>query len=97
MLIYCGLFDGIVNFWEWDINMKNGGVLKGYKFVVFCFFVVGNLLFSGFVDFGICVWRRLECGDGRGGDVGGGGGEYVCIVVLKGYVGLVKCMVVERD
>ncbi|CAG7883477.1 hypothetical protein BRARA_C04314 [Brassica rapa] len=96
-LVYCGSSDGTVNFWERDNNMKNGGVLKGHKLAVLCLVAAGSLLFSGSADLGIRVWRRPERGDGRGGDVGGGGGEHVCIAVLKGHAGPVKCMAVERD
>ncbi|KAJ4890238.1 Transducin/WD40 repeat-like superfamily protein [Raphanus sativus] len=88
MLIYCGSSDGTVNFWERDNNMKNGGVLKGHKLAVLCLFAAGNLVFSGSADLGIRVWRRPERR---------GGGEHVCVSVLTGHAGPVKCLAVERD
>ncbi|CAN8278574.1 unnamed protein product [Cochlearia groenlandica] len=88
-LVYCGSSDGTVNFWERDNSMKNGGVLKGHKLAVLCLVAAGNLLFSGSADLVIRVWRRPERG--------GGGGEHVCISVLTGHAGPVKCLAVERD
>ncbi|KAJ0253683.1 hypothetical protein HA466_0113250 [Hirschfeldia incana] len=90
MLIYCGSSDGTVNFWERDNNMKNGGVLRGHKLAVLCLYAAGNLLFSGSADLGIRVWRRPE-------RRGGGGGGHVCVSVLTGHAGPVKCLAVERD
>ncbi|CAA7019435.1 unnamed protein product [Microthlaspi erraticum] len=87
-LVYCGSSDGTVNFWERDHNMKNGGVLKGHKLAVLCLVTAGNLLFSGSADLGIRVWRRPERG---------GGEEHVCLSVLTGHAGPVKCLAVERD
>ncbi|CAH2064482.1 unnamed protein product [Thlaspi arvense] len=91
-LVYCGSSDGTVNFWQRDHNMKNGGVLKGHKLAVLCLVAAGSLLFSGSADLGIRVWRRPERGGG-----GGGGGVHVCISVLTGHAGPVKCLAVERD
>ncbi|CAE6075719.1 unnamed protein product [Arabidopsis arenosa] len=86
-LVYCGSSDGTVNFWERENNMKNGGVLKGHKLAVLCLVAAGNLMFSGSADLGIRVWRRPE----------GGCGEHVCLSVLTGHAGPVKCLAVERD
>ncbi|CAH8356085.1 unnamed protein product [Eruca vesicaria subsp. sativa] len=88
-LVYCGSSDGTVNFWERDNNMKKGGVLRGHKLAVLCLYAAGNLLFSGSADLGIRVWRRPER---RGGE-----GEHVCVSVLTGHAGPVKCLAVERD
>ncbi|KAK4706208.1 hypothetical protein R3W88_034238 [Solanum pinnatisectum] len=44
----------------------------------------GNLVFSGSADTNICVWRREGC-------------DHICLSVLKGHSGPVKCMAVEED
>lgn len=83
VVVYSGFSDGVVNYWEMGEKkvLKYCGVFKKYRFVVFCFVVVGELVFSGVVDKKICVWRR----EGR---------VYLCVLVLIGYIGLVKCLVV---
>lgn len=92
MMVYCGLLDGYVNFWDKDEFVIFGGVFKGYKLVVLCLVMVGSLVFSGFVDMNICVWKRINDDsnyiDNR---------NYICLLILMGYNGLVKCLVVEVD
>ncbi|GMN29821.1 hypothetical protein TIFTF001_002575 [Ficus carica] len=83
--VYCGSSDGLVNFWEREKSLSHGGVLKGHKLAVLCLATAGSLVFSGSADMGICVWSRVE------------GGEHVCLSVLTGHMGPVKCLAVEKD
>ncbi|KAL8143562.1 hypothetical protein V2J09_016594 [Rumex salicifolius] len=84
-LLYCGSSDGLVNFWEWNKQLSYGGVLRGHKLPVLCLSVAGSLVFSGSADNCICVWRREP------------GGAHVCLAVLTGHVGPVKCLAVEPE
>ncbi|XP_068317779.1 protein JINGUBANG-like [Pyrus communis] len=84
-IIYCGSSDGLVNFWEREKNLQHGGVLRGHKLAVLCLATAGCLVFSGSADMGICVWRL------------GPDGEHICLSVLTGHTGPVKCLAVERD
>lgn len=83
-VLYCGSSDGLVNFWESDKFLCHGGVLKGHKLAVLCLATAGNLAFTGSADTNICVWRR-------------GGGVHVCLSVLTGHSGPVKCLAVEEE
>ncbi|XP_050384234.1 protein JINGUBANG [Argentina anserina] len=83
-IIYCGSSDGLVNFWEREKNLQHGGVLRGHKLAVLCLAAAGCLVFSGSADMGICVWRRSE-------------GDHICLSVLTGHTGPVKCLAVEKD
>ncbi|XP_071733252.1 protein JINGUBANG-like [Rutidosis leptorrhynchoides] len=82
--VYCGLSDGLVNFWEWEKQLSHGGLLKGHRLAVLCLQAAGNLLFSGSADKTICVWKRE-------------GSMHSCLSVLTGHTGPVKCLAVERD
>ncbi|OAY22862.1 protein JINGUBANG [Manihot esculenta] len=83
-VLYCGSSDGVVNFWEREKQLAHGGVLKGHKLAVLCLAAAGNLLFSGSADKSICVWRRE-------------GSIHMCLSVLTGHTGPVKCLAVEED
>lgn len=85
-VVYCGSSDGLVNYWEREKHLSHGGVLRGHKLAVLCLATGGNLLFSGSADKNICVWRREE-----------EGGAHVCLSVLTGHTGPVKCLAVEED
>ncbi|KAL4559487.1 hypothetical protein LXL04_031625 [Taraxacum kok-saghyz] len=82
--VYCGLSDGLVNFWEWEKQLFHGGFLKGHSLAVLCLAAAGNLLFSGSADKTICVWKRE-------------GNTHNCLSVLTGHTGPVKCLAVERE
>ncbi|XP_009615551.1 protein JINGUBANG-like [Nicotiana tabacum] len=82
--LYCGSSDGLVNFWEHAKFLSHGGVLRGHKLAVLCLATAGNLVFSGSADTNICVWKRE-------------GGDHMCLSVLKGHSGPVKCLAVEED
>ncbi|KAK9048167.1 hypothetical protein SSX86_032870, partial [Deinandra increscens subsp. villosa] len=84
LFVYCGLSDGLVNFWEWEKQLSHGGLLKGHKLAVLCLTAAGNLLFSGSADKTICVWKKE-------------GNVHNCLSVLTGHTGPVKCLTVERD
>ncbi|MCD7448867.1 hypothetical protein HAX54_046961 [Datura stramonium] len=82
--IYCGSSDGLVYFWQIDKLLSHGGVLRGHKLATLCLAAAGNLIFSGSADNNICVWRR----DGE---------DHICLSVLRGHSGPVKCLAVEED
>ncbi|CAN4115728.1 unnamed protein product [Withania somnifera] len=82
--LYCGSSVGLVNFWERAKFLSHGGVLRGHKSAVLCLATAGNLIFSGSADANICVWRREGC-------------DHICLSVLKGHSGPVKCMAVDED
>ncbi|KAK1436563.1 hypothetical protein QVD17_02344 [Tagetes erecta] len=84
LFVYCGLSDGLVNFWEWEKELAHGGLLKGHKLAVLCLSAAGNLLFSGSADKTICVWKKE-------------GNNHLCLSVLTGHTGPVKCLAVERE
>ncbi|CAH9078058.1 unnamed protein product [Cuscuta epithymum] len=84
-VLYGGSSDGLVNFWEREKRLCHGGVLKGHKLAVLCLVAAGrNMVFSGSADKTICVWRR-------------DGPVHMCLSVLAGHSGPVKCLAVEED
>lgn len=85
-VVYCGSSDGLVNYWEREKHLSHGGVLRGHKLAVLCLATAGNVLFSGSADKNICVWRREE-----------ESGAHVCLSILTGHTGPVKCLAVEED
>jgi WD40 repeat protein len=85
-VVYCGSSDGVVNYWEREKHLSHGGVLRGHKLAVLCLATGGNLVFSGSADKNICVWRREE-----------EGGAHVCLSVLTGHTGPVKCLAVDEE
>ncbi|KAM0066829.1 putative [Myosin heavy-chain] kinase transcription factor WD40-like family [Helianthus debilis subsp. tardiflorus] len=84
LFVYCGLSDGLVNYWEWEKELAHGGLLKGHKLAVLCLSSAGSLLFSGSADKTICVWKKE-------------GNMHNCLSVLTGHTGPVKCLAVERE
>ncbi|CAL9040406.1 protein JINGUBANG-like [Musa acuminata AAA Group] len=87
-VVYGGSSDGGVTWWDRrGVNGAGrcGGVLRGHKVAVLCLAVARSLVFSGSADKSICVWRR----EGEGG--------HVCLSVLTGHTGPVKCLAVEPD
>ncbi|CAK7339466.1 unnamed protein product [Dovyalis caffra] len=83
-VVYCGSSDGLVNFWEREKHMSHGGVLRGHKLAVLCLVTAGNLVFSGSADMGICVWRKM-------------GSDHICLSLLTGHNGPVKCLAAEKE
>ncbi|KAK5784787.1 protein JINGUBANG [Gossypium arboreum] len=83
-MVYCGSSDGVVNFWEGDNHLFHGGALRGHKLAVLCLVTAGNLVISGSADMGITVWKRS-------------GAEHLCLSMLDGHAGPVKCLAIERD
>ncbi|CAI9110060.1 OLC1v1010022C1 [Oldenlandia corymbosa var. corymbosa] len=81
--LYCGSSDGLVNFWHRK-KLTHGGILRGHKLAVLCLATAGNLIFSGSADTNICIWKRDES-------------EHICLSVLNGHSGPVKCLAVEED
>ncbi|OIV99454.1 hypothetical protein TanjilG_17264 [Lupinus angustifolius] len=87
-VVYCGSSDGIVNYWERDgknNGLNHGGVLKGHKLAVLCLAAAGSLVFSGSADKKVCVWKREDSG------------AHLCLSVLTGHMGPVKCIAVEEE
>ncbi|XP_058214053.1 protein JINGUBANG-like [Rhododendron vialii] len=84
--VYCGSSDGLVNFWELEREvLVHRGMLRGHKMAVLCLATAGSLVSSGSADNSICVWRRDE------------GGDHMCLTVLYGHSGPVKCLAVEEE
>ncbi|CAK9150838.1 unnamed protein product [Ilex paraguariensis] len=85
-VVYAGSSAGLVNFWERKKHfLSHGGVIRGHKLAVLCLAVGGNLVVSGSTDKSICVWRREE------------GGVHMCVSVLTGHGGPVKCLAIQED
>ncbi|XP_073288880.1 protein JINGUBANG-like [Primulina huaijiensis] len=83
-VLYSGSSDGLVNFWENGKFLSHGGFLRGHKLAVLCLATAGTLVFSGSADTNICVWRKE--GDG-----------HICLSVLNGHSGPVKCLAAEEE
>ncbi|XP_004511983.1 protein JINGUBANG [Cicer arietinum] len=83
--LYAGSSDGLVNYWVRGTNLEHGGVLRGHKLAVLCLATAGSLLFSGSADMAICVWKKSISN------------EHVCMSVLSGHTGPVKCLAAEKD
>ncbi|KAL9265727.1 JINGUBANG-like protein [Drosera capensis] len=84
-ILYSGSSEGLVNFWEGDGMLSYGGVLRGHKLAVLCLATAGTLLFSGSADKSICVWKLESYG------------VHMCLAVLTGHSGPVKCLAVDVD
>ncbi|KAI3665750.1 hypothetical protein L6452_44380 [Arctium lappa] len=82
-VVYAGLSDGLLHFWERDKLFSGGRVLRCHKLAVLCLAAAGRMVFSGSADTNICVWRRND------------GGDHVCMCVLNGHSGPVKCLAVD--
>ncbi|KAK1438973.1 hypothetical protein QVD17_04786 [Tagetes erecta] len=82
-VVYAGLSDGVLHFWERDKLLSGGRVLRCHKLAILCLTVAGSLVFSGSADMNICVWQRDD------------GGEHRCVHVLRGHDGPVKCLAVD--
>ncbi|KAK7406608.1 hypothetical protein VNO78_08237 [Psophocarpus tetragonolobus] len=83
--LYAGSSDGLVNYWVRETSLEHKGVLRGHKLAVLCLATGGSLVFSGSADMAICVWKRTM------------NDEHVCVNILSGHNGPVKCLAAERD
>ncbi|KAL4568658.1 hypothetical protein LXL04_024273 [Taraxacum kok-saghyz] len=84
-VVYAGLSDGLLHFWERDKLCSGNRVLRCHNAAVLCLAAAGRLVFSGSVDTNICVWRRED------------GGDHKCLYVLNGHSGPVKCLAVDMS
>ncbi|KAJ6774467.1 F-BOX AND WD40 DOMAIN PROTEIN [Salix purpurea] len=66
------------------VNPDTTVVYSGSSDGLVNFWEPGNLVFSGSADMGICVWRRM-------------GMDHICLSLLTGHNGPVKCLAAERD
>ncbi|KAI4383387.1 hypothetical protein MLD38_009229 [Melastoma candidum] len=83
-VVYSGSSEGAINFWNRDKHLSHGGVLRAHKFGVLSLITAGRLILSGSADATICVWRREER-------------DHLCLSVLRGHSGPVKCLAVEKE
>ncbi|XP_022137522.1 protein JINGUBANG-like [Momordica charantia] len=60
------------------------GALRGHKKAVLCLAVVSDLVCSGSADKTIRIWRGVA-------------GNYLCLMVLEGHNGPVKCLAAAVD
>ncbi|CAO2830607.1 unnamed protein product [Amaranthus hypochondriacus] len=84
-MVYCGSSNGQVNYWYKRDFTFPGGTLNGHKLAVLCLATAGNMIFSGSADMNICVWKRISNED------------HVCLSVLSGHNGPVKCLAVVAN
>lgn len=85
-VLYSGASDRCIIVWETsdEENMVAVSILKGHEKSILCLSVVSDLLCSGSADETIRIWRGMEkC--------------YVCLAVLEGHRGPVKCLTSETD
>ncbi|KAK9678865.1 hypothetical protein RND81_11G237900 [Saponaria officinalis] len=86
-MVYSGSSNGHVIFWEREGFATSGGLLKGHKLAVLCLATAGCLVFSGSADMRICVWKRII-------DANADCIDHLCLSVLTGHNGPVKCLAV---
>ncbi|XP_021847792.1 protein JINGUBANG-like [Spinacia oleracea] len=86
-ILYCGSSNGQVNYWEKQNFDFPCGTLNGHKLAVLCLATAGSMVFSGSADMNICVWRRVTNDDMNIDD-------HICLSVLTGHNGPVKCLAV---
>uniref|UniRef100_A0A803MCN5 Uncharacterized protein n=1 Tax=Chenopodium quinoa TaxID=63459 RepID=A0A803MCN5_CHEQI len=86
-ILYCGSSNGQVNFWEKQNFAYPCGTLNGHKLAVLCLATAGCLVFSGSADMNICVWKRVTNEDTNIDD-------HICLSILTGHNGPVKCLAV---
>ncbi|XP_021733694.1 protein JINGUBANG-like [Chenopodium quinoa] len=87
LLLYSGACDRSILVWEKscdDDSMELLGALRGHTKAILCLATVDDLIFSGSADKTVRVWRRVE-------------GSYVCLAVLEGHQGPVKCLTAAAD
>ncbi|KAB1203060.1 F-box/WD repeat-containing protein lin-23 [Morella rubra] len=60
---------------------NHGGFLQGHHFAILCLVAIGDIVFSGFEDSTIRVWRREN-----------GNLLHSCLSVIEGHQGLVRCL-----
>ncbi|KMT08563.1 hypothetical protein BVRB_6g138430 [Beta vulgaris subsp. vulgaris] len=86
-IVYSGSSNGQVNFWEKQNFSIPCGTLNGHKLAVLCLATAGSMVISGSADMNICVWKRMTNEDINND-------SHVCLSVLTGHNGPVKCLAV---
>ncbi|KAD6119339.1 hypothetical protein R6Q59_025378 [Mikania micrantha] len=85
-ILYSGGSDRLIVVWEKTNggDMVAVGALKGHSKSIMCLSVVLDLVCSGSADETIRIWRGVDkC--------------YVCLVILEGHRGPVKCLAMVKD
>ncbi|XP_022994620.1 protein JINGUBANG-like [Cucurbita maxima] len=86
--LFSGACDRSVLVWEKEEEgglMEYVGMLRGHSKAILCLTVVLDLVCSGSADKTIRIWRRAVAGN------------YVCLRVLEGHNGPVKCLAAGVD
>ncbi|KAL4559257.1 hypothetical protein LXL04_031392 [Taraxacum kok-saghyz] len=85
-VLYSGSSDRSIIIWEKknDGNRVAVGVLRGHTKSILCLSVVSDLVCSGSADESIRIWRGVER-------------FYVCLAVMEGHRGPVKCLTMAKD
>lgn len=85
-VLYSGACDRSIIVWEKSASgdgrhMVVAGALRGHSKAILCIQVVGDVVLSGSADKTIRVWRK-----------GIDGKSYLCLGVLEGHKGPIKCL-----
>ncbi|KAI3513429.1 hypothetical protein L1887_20763 [Cichorium endivia] len=85
-MLYSGSSDRSILVWEKnnDGNTMAVAALRGHTKSILCLNVVSDLVCSGSADETIRIWRGIDK-------------LYICLALLEGHSGPVKCLTMERD
>ncbi|XP_023768149.1 protein JINGUBANG [Lactuca sativa] len=86
-MLYSGSSDRSIMVWEKNIDDGNTvavAALRGHTKSILCLTVISDLVCSGSADESIRIWRGI-------------GRFYICLAVLEGHRGPVKCLTMERN
>lgn len=92
-ILYSGACDRSIIVWEKPRggnddarHMVVAGALRGHSKAILCINVVGDVVFSGSADKTIRIWKR-----------GIDGKSYLCLGILEGHKGPIKCLAVALE
>ncbi|KAA8540387.1 hypothetical protein F0562_024694 [Nyssa sinensis] len=83
-VLYGGCTDGYIHYWlkGWfSGQLQYGGALQGHTHAVMCLASVANFVISGSADSTSRVWVREQ------------DGQHMCLAVLQGHRGPIRCVV----